>query len=129
MDLANLFEKCYSPIFVNEFYSGLLLRSDEYENPFTFNHKVLYIFIDGRERIIIEFDLGKLIGCEFYGDVFEAPKHYQIDNVWDTMARELGCKKVAFDLKSLPLRFLHHFIASSVQCRIGAFTKLTTDDI
>ena len=33
MGLANLFEKCYSPMLVNEFYSGLLLRSDEYENP------------------------------------------------------------------------------------------------
>ena len=45
------------------------------------------------------------------------------------MARELGCKKVALNLKSLPLRFLHHFIASSIQCRTGAFTRLTTDDI
>ena len=45
------------------------------------------------------------------------------------MAREPSCKKVASNLKSLPLRFLHHFIASSVQCRTGAFTKLTTDDI
>ena len=75
-------------MFVNEFYSRLLLCSDEYENLSTFNHEALYIFIDGRERIITEFDLRKLIGCEFYGDVFEAHKHYQIDNVWDTMARE-----------------------------------------
>ena len=45
------------------------------------------------------------------------------------MAREPSCKKVASNLKSLPLRFLHHFIASSVQRRTGAFTKLTTDDI
>ena len=115
-------------MFVNEFYSGLLLRSDEYGNPSTFNHATLYIFIDGCERIITESDLGKLIGCEFYGDVFKAPRHYQIDNVWDTMAREPGCKKVASNLKSLPLRFLHHFIASTVQCRTGAFSMLTTDD-
>ena len=73
MGLANLSEKCYSPMFVNEFYSGLLLRSDKYENPPTFNHEALYIFIDGRERVITESNLGKLIGCEFYGDVFEAP--------------------------------------------------------
>ena len=73
--------------------------------------------------------MGKLIGCENYGDVFEAPRHYQTDNVWDTMARELGCKKVASNLKSLPLRFLHHFIASSILCRTRAFTRLTTDDI
>ena len=33
MGLANLFEKCYSLMLVNEFYFGLLLRSDEYKNP------------------------------------------------------------------------------------------------
>ena len=66
---------------VNEFYSGLLLRSNEYENPPSFNPEVLYTFINGHEKIIIESDLGKLIGCEFYGDVFEASRHYQTDNV------------------------------------------------
>ena len=163
MGIANLDEKYYSPMLVNEFHSGLLLRSDKYENPHTFNHEALYTFIDGHvvnelysrlllrsdkyenpptinhealhtfidghERIITESNLGKLIGCEFYRDVFEALRHYQTDNVWDTMAREPGCKKVAFNLKSLPLRFLHHFIASSIQCRTRAFTRLTTDDI
>ena len=100
--IANLDEKCYSPMLVNEFYSGLLLRSDEYENPPRFNPEVLYTFINGYERIITKSNLGKLIGCEFYGDVFEVPRHYlevprhyQTDNVWDTMAREPGCKKVA----------------------------------
>ena len=68
---------------VNEFYFGLLLRSDEYENPLRFNPEVLYI--DGHERIITESDLGKLIGCEFYEDVFKAHRHYQTDNVWDIM--------------------------------------------
>ena len=29
----------------------------------------------------------------------------------------------------MSLRFLHHFIASAVQCRTGYFAKLTTDDI
>ena len=33
MGLANLFERCYSVMLVTEFYSRLLLRSDEYENP------------------------------------------------------------------------------------------------
>ena len=70
-----------------------------------------------------------MIGCEFYGDVFKAPRHYQIDNIWDIMAREPGFKKVASNLKSLPLRFLHHFIAFPVQCKTYAFTKLTTDGI
>ena len=129
MGLANLSEKHYSLMFVNEFYSGLFLRFDEYKNLPRFNHEVLYTFIDGHKREIIESDLGKLLGCEFYGDLFEAPKHYQIDNVCDTLAREPGCKKVASNLKSLPLRFLHHFIASSIQCRLRSFAKLTTNDI
>ena len=114
MGLANLSEKCYSFMFVNEFYSELLICSNEYENPHRFNHDVLYTFIDGYEKVITEFNLGKLFRCEFYGELFEAPKHNQIDNVWDTLAREPGCKKVAYNLKSLPLRFLHHFIASSI---------------
>ena len=129
MGLANLSEKCYRAMLVNKFYFGLLLRSDEYENLPRFNHEVLYTFTDGHERVIIKFDLGKLLGCEFYGELFEAPRHYQIDNVWETLARESSCKKMASNLKSLSLRFLHHFIAFSIQCRIGAFTKLTTDDI
>ena len=41
MGLTNLSEKCYSPMFVNEFYFGLLIRSNEYENPPRFNHEVL----------------------------------------------------------------------------------------
>ena len=79
---------------VNEFYSGLLLHSNEYKYLPRFNHEVLYPFIDGHERVIIESDLGKLLGCEFYGDLFESPRHYQIDNVWDALACEPGCKKV-----------------------------------
>ena len=74
-------------------------------------------------------DLGKLLCCEYYDGLFELPLHYQTDNVLDTLAREPGCKKVALNLKSLLLRFLHHFIASTVQCRTGSFAKLTTDDI
>ena len=52
MSLVNLSEKCYSLMLVNEFYSGLLLRSDECENLPRFNHEVLYTFIDGHERVI-----------------------------------------------------------------------------
>ena len=40
MGLANLFEKCYSPMLVNEFYSGLLIHVDEYENPTRFDYDV-----------------------------------------------------------------------------------------
>ena len=112
--MANLSEKCYSPLLVNEFYSRLLIHVKEYKNLVRFDFNVLYTFIDRQERIIIESDLRKLIGYEFYGELSELPIHYQTDNVWDTLAREPGCKKVASNLKSLPLRFLHHFIASTV---------------
>ena len=129
MGLANLFEKCYILLLVNEFYFGPLIHASEYENPVRFDSDVLYTFIDGQEWVIIESDLGKLLGCEYYGELSELPMHYPIDNVWDTLAREPGCKKVASNLKSLPLRFLHHFIISTIQCRTGFFAKLTTDDI
>ena len=76
MGLANLLEKCYSPLLVNEFYSGLLIHASEYDNSVRFDSEVLYTFIDGQERIIIESDLGKLIGCEFYGELYELPIHY-----------------------------------------------------
>ena len=99
---------------VNEFYSRLLIHASEYKNSVRFDYKLLYTFIDGQERVIIEFDLGKLLGCEYYDRLFELPLHYQTDNVWDSLAREPNCKKVASNLKSLPLRFLHHFIASIV---------------
>ena len=116
--LANLSEKCYSPLLVNEFYSRLLIHVKEYKNLVRFDSNVLYTFINRQERIIIESDLRKLIGCEFYGKLSKLPMHSQTDNVWDTLAREPSCKKVAFNLKSLLLRFLHHFITSTVQCRI-----------
>ena len=79
--LANLLKKCYSLLLVNEFYSGLLIHAKKYENLVRFDSDVLYTFIDGQERIITEFDLEKLIGCEFYGELSELPMHYQTDNV------------------------------------------------
>ena len=51
------------------------------------------------------------------------------DNVWDTLVVQAGSKKVALNLKSLSLIFLHHFIASRIQCHIGSFTKVTFNDI
>ena len=69
MGLANLFEKCYSSLLVNEFYFGLMIHASEYENLVRFDFDVLYTFIDGQEWVIIEFDLGKLLGCEYYGEL------------------------------------------------------------
>ena len=129
MGLTTLSEKYYSPLLVNEFYSELIMHADEYENPVRFKSNNLYTFIDGQERIITESALGKLIGCEYYGELSELPSPYSVESVWDTLAYELGCKKMASNLKSLPLRFLHYFIASSIQCRTGSFAKLTTEDI
>ena len=129
MGLADFSEKCYSPLLVNEFYSRLLIHASEYENPVRFDFDVLYTFIDGQEQVITESDLGKLLWCEFYGELSELPMHYQTNNVQDTLACEPGCKKVASNLKSLPPRFLHHFFASTIQYRTGSFVKLTTDDI
>ena len=81
MGLANLLEKCYSLLLVNEFYSRLLIHASEYANPVRFDSDVLYTYIDGQERVITEFDLGKLLGCEYYGEHSELPMHYQTDNV------------------------------------------------
>ena len=127
--LATLLEKYYSPLVMNEFYSELIKHADEYENLMRFKSNNLYTFIDGQERIITELDLGKLIGCEYYGEPSELPSPYPVESVWDTLAHEPGCKKTASNLKFLPLSFLHHFIASSIQCRTRSFAKLTTEDI
>ena len=79
--------------------------------------------------MIIESDFEKLLGCEDYGDLYEAFNHYQSDNVLDNFAREPKCKKIASNLKLLLFQFLHHFITFTVQCRIGSFNKVTVDDI
>ena len=55
--LANLSEKCYNPMLVNEFYFGLLIHADEYENTVRFDFDVLYTFIDGKEWVITESEL------------------------------------------------------------------------
>ena len=129
MGLANLSKKYFCPLLVNEFYSRLIRHADEYENPTRFRSDNLYTFIDGQERIITESNLGKLIGCEFYDGPFELPSLYPVESVWDILALELGCKKTTSNLKSLPLRFLHHFIASTIQCRTRSFAKVTTEDV
>ena len=81
MGLANLSKKCYSLLLVNEFYSGLLIHANEYENPVRFDYDMLYTYIDGQEWVITESDLGKLLGCEYYGELSELPLHYQSNNV------------------------------------------------
>ena len=113
MGLVNLTKKSYC-LLLNEFYSGILIHADEYENPVRFRYDGLYTFFDGKERILNESDLGKLHRCERYIGPHEAPDHYPSDNVWDTLLRQCDTKKIASDLKSIPFRFLHHFIASTI---------------
>ena len=93
------------------------MHADEYENPVHFRSENLYTFIDGQEWVIKESNLGKLLGCEFYDGPSEMPNPYPIESIQDTLAHEPGCKKMASNLKSLPLQFLHHFIASTIQCK------------
>ena len=95
MGLATLSEKHYSPLLVNEFYSGLIMHADEYENPMRFNFDNLYTFVDGQEKVITESDLGKLIGYEYYDGPSKLPSPYPVESVWDTLAREPSCKKTA----------------------------------
>ena len=49
MGLANLSEKYFCPLLVNEFYSGLIRHADKYKNPARFRSDNLYTFIDGQE--------------------------------------------------------------------------------
>ena len=88
MGLANLVEKDYSPLLVNEFYFGILVHLNEYENLVRFRNDVLYTYFDGKERILSEFDLEKLLGCEHYNGPHETLYHYPSDNVWDTLSRQ-----------------------------------------
>ena len=111
MGLANLSEKCYSSMLVNEFYFGILIHAKENKNPVRFRYNVLYMYFDAQERVIIEFDFGKLLGCEHYGDLYEASNHYPSDNIWDTLAKEPECKKIALNLAAIPAP-LHHFYCS-----------------
>ena len=57
------------------------------------------------------------------------PNPYFVESIWDSLACEPGCKKMASNLKSLPFWFLHHFIASTIQCRTGSFAKVTAEDV
>ena len=106
-----------------------MVHANEYENLVRFRYDVLYTLFDGKECILSESDLGKLLRCDHYTSPYKTLDHYFTNNVWDTLSREAGSKKIASNLKSLPLRFLHHFVASIIQCKSGSFIKMTTDDI
>ena len=81
LGLAILSKMNYSALLVNEFYLGIVLYAKEYENPMIFDENVIYTFFDGKECVLEEEDLGKLLGCEHYTSPHKAPDHYPADNV------------------------------------------------
>ena len=81
MGLANVVEKDYSPLLMNEFYFGILIHADAYENLVKFRYDVLNMFFDGKNHLLNERNLGKLLGCEHYTSPHETPDHYPVDNV------------------------------------------------
>ena len=64
--LANLLEKNFSIVLVNEFYSGIVRSASEYDNPTRFQDDILYTFFDEQERIIIESTFEDLLNCKRY---------------------------------------------------------------
>ena len=94
MGLVNLVENNYSHLLVNEFYSGILAHADGYENPVRFKNDILYTFFDRKERILNKIDLGKLLRCKHYSNPHEAPDHYPVNNVWETLSRSGRTKKL-----------------------------------
>ena len=85
MSLANLAEMNYSPLFVNEFYFGILVHVDKYENSIRFKEDVLYTLFDGKEYVLSEANLRKPLRCEHYAGPHETHDHYPADNVWETV--------------------------------------------
>ena len=57
------------------------------------------------------------------------PINFVFDKVWKEHTRSESIEKKALCLKSLSLRFLHHFIATTMQCRSGSYNKVTVKDL
>ena len=73
--------------------------------------------------------LGDLIDLKNYNYPFKAPKEFNFNDAWRENTIAGGLNKAASSFKTLTLRFLHHFIASTVECRIGSFNKVTKEDL
>ena len=83
--LANLLEKNFSIVLVNEFYSGIVRSASEYDNPTRFQDDILYTFFDGQEVIIIESIFKDLLNYKHYDGPYETPSPYPFESVWDTL--------------------------------------------
>ena len=81
MSLANLSKKNFSIVLVNEFYSGKVLSTSEYDNPAHFLNDILYTFFDGQERIIIDSTFGDLLNYKHYDGLYETPSLYPFESV------------------------------------------------
>ena len=81
MGLANLLEKNFSTVIVNEFYSDIVLFASEYDNPARFRDDILYIFFDGQERIITESTFRDLLNYKHYDGPYDTPSPYLFESV------------------------------------------------
>ena len=126
--LANITEDKYSTHLVNEFYSGILVKKSDLNLPM-WDPDLLYTHFNDRDFDFDEKFLGNLIDCKNYNCPFKAPKEFNFNEAWKEYTVAGGLDKAASSLKTLTLRFLHHFIASTVECRSGSFNKVTKEDL
>ena len=52
LGLATLSEMHLSPLLVNEFYFGIVLKAKEYENLVVFDKDVIYTYFDGKKWVL-----------------------------------------------------------------------------
>ena len=90
---------------------------------------LLYTHFNDRDFDFDEKFLGNLIDCKNYDCHFKAPKEFNFNKAWREYTVTGGLDKAASSLKTLTLRFLHHFIASTVECRNDSFNKVTKEDL
>ena len=126
--LANMTENKYSTHLVNEFYSSILVKKSDLSLPM-WNPDLLYTHFNDRNFDLDEQYLGNIIDCKNYNFPSKAPTDFNFNVVWIKYTVAGGLDKAASSLKSLTLRFLHHFIASTVECRSGSFNKVTKEDL
>ena len=121
-------EDKYSTHLVNEFYSSILVKKSDLNLPI-WNPDLLYTHFNDRDFDFDEQYLDNIIDCKNYNCPSKAPKDFNFNVVWKEYTMVEGLDKDASSLKSLTLRFLHHFIASTVECRNGSFNKVTKEDL
>ena len=122
--LANMTENKYSTHLVNEFYSDILVKKSDLNLPI-WDPDLLYTYFNDRDFNIDEKYLGDIIGCKNYNCLSKAPINFNFNEVWKEYTVARGLDKATSNLKYLTLRFLHHFIASTIECRSGSFNKVT----